>query len=87
MAYGVFSASSRVVSSTTLVDSKSMIWDSWPPAESGAFGSATRWMLNHASSAVTVLPLWKVTPGRILIVHVVASLEPSIDSAMAGSSS
>ena len=44
-------------------------------------------MLNHASSAVTVLPLWKVTPERILIVHLVASLEPSIDSAIAGSSS
>ena len=28
MAYGVFSASSRVVSSITLVDWKSMIWDS-----------------------------------------------------------
>ena len=33
------------VSSTTLLDWKSMICDSWPPADSGAFGSATRWML------------------------------------------
>ena len=31
-------------------------------------------MLNQASSAVTVLPLWKVTPWRILTVQVVASL-------------
>src|SRR5215218_1087101 len=63
-----------------------MICDSCPPADSGAFGLATRWMLSQASLAVTVFPLWKVTPGRILIVQVFASLEGSTDSARAGSS-
>jgi hypothetical protein len=47
------STSCSVFSSTTLLDWKSMICESWPPAESGKFGSATRWMLFHASSAVT----------------------------------
>ena len=87
IAYGVLSTSSSVVSSTTLVDWKSMICESWPPAESGASGSATRWMLNQASSAVTSLPLWKVTPWRSLMVQVMASADGSTDSASAGSSS
>ena len=64
-----------------------MICESWPPAESGASGSATRWMLLSASSAVTGLPLWKVAPARILMVHVMASAEASTDSARAASSS
>ena len=64
-----------------------MIWESWPPAESGASGSATRWMLSQASLAVTGWPLWKVTPWRILIVQVMASADASTDSASAGSSS
>ena len=63
-----------------------MICESWPPADSGALGSATRWMLSHASSAVTVLPLWKVTPWRSLTVQVIASADGSTDSASAGSS-
>ena len=44
-------------------------------------------MLNHASAAVTSLPLWKVAPWRILMVQVMPSADASTDSASAGSSS
>ena len=76
-----------VFSSTTFDDWKSMIWESWPPADSGSSGLATRWMLFQASSAVTGWPLWNVTPWRIVTVQVMASAEASTDSARAGSSS
>jgi hypothetical protein len=73
-----------VLSPDFLVLAKSRIGASATPADVGAFGLATRLSEKSTSSAVTGLPLWKVTPWRSFTVQVSASLEDSTDSASAG---
>ena len=85
IAYGWVSGSVTVLPEALSL-SKSRIRDSWPPAGFGALGSATRRIEKSTSSAVTVLPLWKVTPSRSVTVQVLPSLDGSTDSASAGAS-
>ena len=78
--YG-FANGTVIVRSSSFFIPEAMIPCSEFAASPGALGFSTRLIEKIRSSAVTSLPLWKVTPCRRRIVHTVASLLGVISSA------